>query len=103
MKEILIDFLNIGDYEDFYEQLKSKVELPEHFGDNLDALSDVISGGLELPIHIEFVNMSVDQLETFEDLITMLEEIEEEEEDFTFSYFLEQYEDDDENIDENEE
>ena len=103
MKEIYIDFANIGDYEDFYTELKSKLELPEYFGDNLDALSDVISGGLELPIHIEFVNMSVDQLETFEDLITMLEEIEEEEEDFTFSYFLEQYEDDDENIDENEE
>ena len=47
MKEILIDFLNIGDYEDFYEQLKSKVELPEHFGDNLDALSDMISNEIE--------------------------------------------------------
>ena len=103
MKEILIDFLNIGDYEDFYEQLKSKVELPEHFGDNLDALSDVISGSLELPLHIEFVNMSVDQLETFEDLLATLEDVEEEVEDFTFSYYLEQYEDDDENLDENEE
>lgn len=96
MKEILIDFINIGDYEDFYEQLRSNVELPEHFGDNLDALSDVISGGLELPLHIEFVNMSVDQLETFEDLLTTLEDVEEEVEEFTFSYFLEQYEDDEE-------
>lgn len=103
MKEILIDFSNIGDYEDFYTELKSKVELPEHFGDNLDALSDVISGGLELPIHIEFVNMTVDQLEIFEDLLTTLEDVEEEEEDFTFSYYLEQYEDDDENLDEDEE
>lgn len=102
MKEILINFLNIGDYEDFYEQLKSKVELPDYFGDNLNALNDSLKGYVELPLHIEFVNMSVDQLETFEDLITMLEEIEEEEEDFTFSYFLEQYEDDDENIGENE-
>lgn len=100
MKEILIDFLNIGDYEDFYTELKSKVELPEHFGDNLDALSDVISGGLELPLHIEFVNMSVDQLETFEDLLATLEDVEEEVEDFTFSYYLEQYEDEDENLDE---
>ena len=103
MKEILINFLNIGDYEDFYTELKSKVELPEHFGDNLDALSDVISGGLELPLHIEFVNMSVDQLETFEDLLTTLEDVEEEVEDFTFTYFLEQYEDDDENLNEDEE
>ncbi|MFC4162189.1 barstar family protein [Epilithonimonas zeae] len=93
MKEIYIDFVNIGDYEDFYEQLKSKLELPEHFGDNLDALSDVISGELEMPLHIEFVNMSVDQLELFEDLLTTLEDLEDEVEDFSFSYYLEQYED----------
>ena len=96
MKEILINFINIGDYEDFYTELKSKLDLPEYFEDNLDALSDVITGGLEMPLHIEFVNMSVDQLETFEDLLTMLEDVEEEVEDFTFSYFLEQYEDDEE-------
>ncbi|GGG54335.1 barstar family protein [Epilithonimonas arachidiradicis] len=93
MKEIYIDFVDIGDYEDFYEQLKSKLELPERFGDNLDALFDVISGGLEMPLHLEFVNMSVDQLELFEDLLTTLEDSEDEVEGFTFSYYLEQYED----------
>jgi len=103
MKEIYIDFISIGDYEDFYTELKSKLELPEYFGDNLDALSDVISGGLELPLHIEFVNMSVDQLETFEDLLTTLEDLEDEAEDFTFTYYLEQYEDEDENSDYDEE
>ena len=96
MKEIYIDFANIGDYEDFYTELKSKLELPEHFGDNLDALSDVISGELEMPLHIEFVNMSVEQLEDFEDLLTTLEEADEELDDFSFSYYLEQYEDEDE-------
>ena len=91
--EIYIDFLEIGDYEDFYAQLKEKLPLPEHFGDNLDALFDVITGVLEMPLHIEFVNMSVEQLEIFEDLLTTLEDAEDEVEDFTFSYFLEQYED----------
>ncbi|SHK40162.1 barstar family protein [Epilithonimonas mollis] len=93
MKEVYIDFINIGDYEDFYTELKSKIKLPEYFGDNLDALSDVISGGLEMPLHIEFVNMSVDQLELFEDLLTTLEDLEDEVEGFTFTYYLEQYED----------
>lgn len=91
--EIYIDFLEIGDYEDFYAQLKEKLTLPEHFGDNLDALFDVITGELEMPLHIEFVNMSVEQLEIFEDLLTTLEDAEEEVEDFTFAYYLEQYED----------
>jgi ribonuclease inhibitor len=91
--EIYIDFLEIGDYEDFYAQLKEKLTLPEHFGDNLDALFDVITGELEMPLHLEFVNMSVEQLEIFEDLLTTLEDAEEEVEGFTFAYYLEQYED----------
>ena len=91
--EVYIDFLEIGDYEDFYAQLKEKLTLPEHFGDNLDALFDVITGELEMPLHLEFVNMSVEQLEIFEDLLTTLEDAEEEVEDFTFAYYLEQYED----------
>jgi len=93
MKTIYIDFTDIGDYEDFYAQLKEKITLPEHFGDNLDALSDVITGELEMPLHLEFVNMTVDQLEMFEDLLTTLEDAEDETEEFTFTYYLEQYED----------
>ena len=100
MNTIYIDFTEIGDYEDFYTQLKEKVKLPEHFGDNLDALSDVISGDLEMPLHLEFVNMSVEHLELFEDLLTTLEDAEDEVEDFTFTYYLEQYEDEDEEIEE---
>lgn len=102
MKTTYIDFTDIGDYEDFYAQLKEKLPLPEYFGENLDALSDVITGELEMPLHLEFVNMSIDQLEIFEDLLTTLEDIEDEMEDFTFTYYLEQYEDDEEEINEEE-
>lgn len=90
---VYIDFADIGDYEDFYKILKEKIKLPDGFGDNLDALYDTITGFVELPLHLEFVNMSVDQLETFEDLLTTLEDAEDGAEGFTFSYFLEQFED----------
>ena len=93
MKTVYIDFTEIGDYEEFYEQLKEKLELPEFFGDNLDALYDSLTGFVEMPLHIEFVNMGVDQLEDFEDLLTTLEDADEQLEDFTFAYYLEQYED----------
>ena len=92
MKNIEIDFTNIGDYEEFYAELKSKIELPVYFGDNLDALADIISGELEMPLEIEFVNMSVDQLETFEELLETLEDVEYEVDEFSFSYYLEQFE-----------
>lgn len=100
MNTVYIDFADLGDYEDFYAQLKDKVQLPEHFGDNLDALSDVISGEIKLPLHLEFVNMSVDQLEIFEDLLTTLEDIEDEVEDFSFAYYLEQYDDEEDETEE---
>lgn len=93
MKTVYIDFTDLGDYEDFYAQLKEKIKLPDHFGDNLDAISDIISGELEMPLHIEFVNMSVDQLEIFEDLLITFEDTEDHVEGFTFTYYLEQYED----------
>ena len=93
MNTVFIDFTEIGDLEDFYDQLKEKLKLPETFGDNLDALYDSITGSVELPLHIEFVNMSVEQLEDFEDLLTTLEDADEELEDFSFAYHLEQYED----------
>ncbi|CRH26304.1 Ribonuclease inhibitor [Chlamydia trachomatis] len=73
MKEVFIDFSQIGDYEEFYEQLKKKLPLPDYFGDNLDGLYDVLTGDVEMPLHIEFVNLSVDQLETFEDLLETME------------------------------
>lgn len=96
MNTVYIDFIEIGDMEDFFDQLKEKLKLPESFGDNLDALYDSITGAVELPLHLEFVNMSVEQLENFEDLLTTLEDADEELEDFSFSYYLEQYEDEEE-------
>ena len=95
MNTVYIDFTEIGDMEDFFDQLKEKLKLPETFGDNLDALYDSITGFVELPLHIEFVNMSVEQLEDFEDLLTTLEDADEELDDFSFAYYLEQYEDED--------
>ena len=93
MKTIYIDFSEIGDEEDFFAQLREKLSLPEHFGNNLDALYDTITGDLEMPLRIESVNMTVEQLEHFEDLLTTLEDAEDETEGFSFAYFLEQYED----------
>ncbi len=100
MKTIYIDFTDLGDYDDFYAQLKEKLTLPEFFGDNLDALYDFLTGFAELPLHLEFVNMSVEQLETFEDLLVTLEDAEEELEGFTFAYYLMQYEDEEGEISE---
>src|SRR5690606_9120249 len=91
---IYIDFSIIDDINDFYQQLKEKVSLPEHFGDNLDALNDVLTGDVELPMHIEFVYMNLMQLDIFEDLLELMEDFANEIEGFTFTYYLEIYDSD---------
>ena len=57
-----------------------------------DMLTDYLSKNVEL-LHIEFVNMSVEQLDIFDELLMFLEDLEEKYDNFTFAYFLEQYED----------
>ena len=53
MNNIVIDFKNINSRKDFYLQLRKKCELPSYFGDNLDALWDVLtSGELGFPLTI---------------------------------------------------
>ena len=56
MKKIKIDFKEINNDKEFYEIVREKLDLPEYFGDNLDALWDSITGYIELPIKIRFLN-----------------------------------------------
>lgn len=93
--EIIFDFDYIEDYEDFYSLFRQKFEVPDWFGDNLDALYDFLSGDLKLPLHLSFVNFTLDKLESFEDLLETLEDAENEIEGFTFSYYMEQFDADD--------
>ncbi len=90
-KAAYIDFTTIGDYDDFYNQLKTKIDLPEDFGNNLDALYDSISGYTYLPLDLYFYDLSVLQLEQFSDLLQTLEDADEDVEGFQFKYYVEQY------------
>ena len=58
MKKIKIDFKEINNDKEFYEIIREKLDLPEYFGDNLDALWDSITGYIELPIKIRFLNFN---------------------------------------------
>lgn len=86
--KLTFDFTRIHTMEDFYEALEEKLELPPHFGRNLDALYDVISGDLPLPLHVKFVEMGLSQLEPFDPLLETMEDLEEALEEFEFTYRL---------------
>lgn len=89
MNQAKFDFEKIGTMADFYAIAKKQLPLPEHFGNNLDALWDCLTGDIALPLSVVFVNISMSQLETFEKLITLFEDaVDEWGDDFSFEYYL---------------
>ena len=79
MKNIIIDFKNINSRKDFYREFREKCELPEYFGDNLDALWDILtSGELDFPVAISFVNFNKNKNEFFKALYELLRDAEKE-------------------------
>lgn len=91
MNVICIDFSEIYSEEEFYAAFRAQANVPEHFGDNLDALYDFVSGDMELPVSVEFVEMKLEGLDLFMGIIETLEDAAETVEGFDFSYFMEQY------------
>lgn len=76
IKTIEIDFKKIQTNDDFYQQLKSKIELPQYFGNNLDALYDVLTGYIKLPLRLNIINIKISQLETLSDLFSTFDDAE---------------------------
>lgn len=74
MKQVIFDFDTIQTADDFYAAAKIRLQLPEYFGNNLDALWDCVTGDIELPAEILFINMTTSQLEIFEGVIAVFED-----------------------------
>jgi ribonuclease inhibitor len=74
MKQVIFDFDTIQTADDFYAAAKIRLQLPEYFGNNLDALWDCVTGDIELPVEILFINMTTSQLEIFEGIIAVFED-----------------------------
>ncbi len=55
MKNIVIDFSLCKYPMDLHKEIKKKLELPEWYGNNLDALWDMLTGFIETPINITVI------------------------------------------------
>ena len=71
---IQFDFNEIHSFPDFYRACSEKLDLPVYFGNNLDALWDVITAGIRLPILIKFSNISDTQQEVYRQLINLFQD-----------------------------
>ncbi len=52
MKTVVIDFSKCKYPMDLHNEIREKLELPEWYGNNLDALWDMLTGFIETPVTI---------------------------------------------------
>ena len=87
IKPVIFDFDKIHSLRSFYSACKIQLQLPDHFGDNLDALWDCITAGIKLPVVVYFINLSPYHLRKFEKQIGLFEDAAKELDGaFTFEY-----------------
>ena len=55
MKTIVIDFSQCKYPLDLHNEIREKLELPEWYGNNLDALWDMLTGFIETPIEVTVI------------------------------------------------
>ncbi len=67
-----IDGNEIQCLDDFHDQLKTCPGLPDFYGRNLDALFDVLTGFLELPLKIEWHHAAVSRRRLVKDFERLL-------------------------------
>lgn len=85
MKRCTLNGSMIRSLDDLYDQISSRLSLPEHFGRNLDALWDILSTDVEGPFEIVWKHAD-DSKELmgkdFGRVLKLLQELKEERDDF---------------------
>lgn len=93
MKTIVIDFSECKYPMDLHNEIREKLELPEWYGNNLDALWDMLTGFIETPINVTMIfkpeNKAVENLnESVLKIIETFKEASKEDEEIEFNYEL---------------
>lgn len=78
MNKVSFDFNHIPDLPAFYAEFVRQFQLSDTFGANLDALWDEVTGGIALPVEIDFLNLNSSRKRRFGSVILLFEEAEEE-------------------------
>jgi ribonuclease inhibitor len=83
--QCIIDGQNVNSMEAFFGELKRQLSFPAHFGNNLDALWDVLTTDIEGPIRIVWISAEVSRRtmgNDFETAVALLRNVDKERKDF---------------------
>jgi len=86
IKRVTINGEQVVTIEQFYDTLEKQLQLPTHFGRNLDALWDVLTGDVAGPVEIVWENAGLSRTrmgEMADELFSLLNEVAEERPDIT--------------------
>lgn len=79
MRLVSFDLAQVRDAEDFYQRFAQKLLADQPFGANLDALWDVLTGGVALPLRVTLRHLAghpaADELRR---IVTVMQEAEQE-------------------------
>ncbi len=85
IKRCTLNGKTIGSLDDLYDRISILIDLPEHFGRNLDALWDVLSTDVEGPFEIIWKNADDSKKsmgKDFDRVLKLLRDLEKERDDF---------------------
>ncbi len=83
----VIDGRKVKTREQFHATVKRALSLPEHYGANLDALWDVLTGDVPRPVSIEWTysDISREHLgDYFDDICGVFEDVKKDDPEFSF-------------------
>ncbi|MED0587369.1 barstar family protein [Bacillus subtilis] len=84
MRKIMIDGRDFENIEVLHDVLKDKLDFPDYYGRNLDALWDCLTGWVDLPLTLVLINFEFSKkfLGSYaDDVLEVLQEAQEELED----------------------
>lgn len=62
MKRVILNGEEFSSTAELHELLKQKLELPDFYGANLDALWDCLTGQIELPLELTWTNYQISKV-----------------------------------------
>ncbi|PEY87921.1 barnase inhibitor [Bacillus cereus] len=85
MDEVVLDGEKFDNLEQMHIYLQKILDIPDFYGHNLDALWDFLTGIIEIPLTIRWINFKESEIKLGEDckrLLQLFREVEDEKDDF---------------------
>ncbi|UNK63020.1 barstar family protein [Buttiauxella ferragutiae] len=74
---VILDGLSIESEDDFHDVIAKELNLPGWYGRNLDALWDVLTGMVERPVNLVWINSEISRtrLQRYEKIVELLKDV----------------------------